>query len=66
MRLSGYGVELAVKSTEYKNVDDQKVEDSKTNAQVAAESLDHDEIDGFLFSRLRFVYRCCQSICTLK
>uniref|UniRef100_A0A3Q3MCR0 UDP-glucose ceramide glucosyltransferase-like 1 n=1 Tax=Mastacembelus armatus TaxID=205130 RepID=A0A3Q3MCR0_9TELE len=41
MLLSGYGVELAVKSTEYKAVDDTKVKDSKTVTQ--AEDDDNDE-----------------------
>ncbi|XP_026150996.1 UDP-glucose:glycoprotein glucosyltransferase 2 [Mastacembelus armatus] len=51
MLLSGYGVELAVKSTEYKAVDDTKVKDSKTVTQ--AEDDDNDEVQGFLFGSLK-------------
>ncbi|TRY97085.1 hypothetical protein DNTS_027277 [Danionella cerebrum] len=51
MLLSGYGVELAIKSTEYKAVDDTKVKDSKS---VASEDDDEaDEVQGFLFGKLK-------------
>lgn len=50
--LSGYGVELAVKSTEYKAVDDQKVEDKKKKTSTDKEDGE-DEVEGFLFKRLR-------------
>ncbi|XP_014851311.1 PREDICTED: UDP-glucose:glycoprotein glucosyltransferase 2 isoform X2 [Poecilia mexicana] len=49
--LSGYGVELAIKSTEYKAVDDAKVKDSK--AVINAEEDENDEVQGFLFGTLR-------------
>lgn len=49
MLLSGYGVELAIKSTEYKAVDDTKVKDSVTNA----EDDNIDEIQGFVFGTLK-------------
>ncbi|XP_061082580.1 UDP-glucose:glycoprotein glucosyltransferase 2 isoform X1 [Conger conger] len=51
MRLSGYGVELAIKSTEYKAVDDTKVKDSK--AAPNAEEDEDDEVHGFLFKKLK-------------
>ncbi|KAJ8350264.1 hypothetical protein SKAU_G00253940 [Synaphobranchus kaupii] len=51
MRLSGYGVELAIKSTEYKAVDDTQVKDSK--AADNAEDDDGDEVQGFLFGKLK-------------
>ncbi|XP_030613605.1 UDP-glucose:glycoprotein glucosyltransferase 2 isoform X3 [Archocentrus centrarchus] len=51
MLLSGYGVELAIKSTEYKAVDDTKVKDSKT--VVNAEDDDNDEVQGFFFGTLK-------------
>uniref|UniRef100_A0A8C7Y6S8 UDP-glucose ceramide glucosyltransferase-like 1 n=1 Tax=Oryzias sinensis TaxID=183150 RepID=A0A8C7Y6S8_9TELE len=49
MLLSGYGVELAVKSTEYKAVDDTKVKGHGTNAGED----DNDEVQGFLFRTLK-------------
>ena len=53
--MSGYGVELAVKSTEYKAVDDQKVEDKKKIEKIQKdEDVGEDEVEGFLFQRLRF------------
>ncbi|XP_074551732.1 UDP-glucose:glycoprotein glucosyltransferase 2 isoform X1 [Halichoeres trimaculatus] len=51
MLLSGYGVELAIKSTEYKAVDDTKVKDSKTSAN--AEEDVTDEVQGFIFGTLK-------------
>ncbi|XP_054602856.1 UDP-glucose:glycoprotein glucosyltransferase 2 isoform X4 [Nothobranchius furzeri] len=51
MLLSGYGVELAIKSTEYKAVDDTKVKDSKT--VISAEDDDNDEVQGFFFGSLK-------------
>uniref|UniRef100_H2MTP2 UDP-glucose ceramide glucosyltransferase-like 1 n=1 Tax=Oryzias latipes TaxID=8090 RepID=H2MTP2_ORYLA len=44
MLLSGYGVELAVKSTEYKAVDDTKVK---------GQLDDNDEVQGFIFRTLK-------------
>lgn len=50
MRLSGYGVELAIKSTEYKAQDDTKVqEEGRTQDQ---EEEKEEEVEGFLFSKL--------------
>ncbi|XP_063354024.1 UDP-glucose:glycoprotein glucosyltransferase 2 isoform X2 [Pelmatolapia mariae] len=51
MLLSGYGVELAIKSTEYKAVDDTEVKDSKTVINV--EDDDNDEVQGFFFGTLK-------------
>ncbi|XP_056244973.1 UDP-glucose:glycoprotein glucosyltransferase 2 isoform X1 [Seriola aureovittata] len=51
MLLSGYGVELAIKSTEYKAVDDTKVKDSKT--VINTEDEDNDEVQGFFFGTLK-------------
>ncbi|XP_029315257.1 UDP-glucose:glycoprotein glucosyltransferase 2 [Cottoperca gobio] len=47
MLLSGYGVELAIKSTEYKAVDDTKVKD------INAEDDNNDEVQGFVFGKLK-------------
>ncbi|XP_075963255.1 UDP-glucose:glycoprotein glucosyltransferase 1 isoform X3 [Anarhichas minor] len=49
MLLSGYGVELAIKSTEYKAVDDTKVKESGANA----EEDNNDEVQGFVFGKLK-------------
>uniref|UniRef100_A0A9J7ZFY9 UDP-glucose ceramide glucosyltransferase-like 1 n=1 Tax=Cyprinus carpio carpio TaxID=630221 RepID=A0A9J7ZFY9_CYPCA len=47
MLLSGYGVELAIKSTEYKAVDD-------TQVKVTTDNVDeNDEVQGFLFGKLK-------------
>ncbi|XP_068184854.1 UDP-glucose:glycoprotein glucosyltransferase 2 [Antennarius striatus] len=51
MLLSGYGVELAIKSTEYKAVDDTKVKDSRT--VINAENDNNDEVQGFIFGTLK-------------
>ncbi|PAA64148.1 hypothetical protein BOX15_Mlig003410g2, partial [Macrostomum lignano] len=53
-RLSGYGVELAIKSTEYKAMDDSKVEDSKEDSHRRHD--EEDEVQGFLFSKLRALH----------
>lgn len=55
MRLSGYGVELAVKKTEYKAMDDSKVKDDAEGKVQKQEEEDDDEVEGFLFGKLRFV-----------
>uniref|UniRef100_A0A674F4Y4 UDP-glucose ceramide glucosyltransferase-like 1 n=1 Tax=Salmo trutta TaxID=8032 RepID=A0A674F4Y4_SALTR len=46
MLLSGYGVELAIKSTEYKAVDD-------TQVKVNTDEDDIDEVQGFFFGKLK-------------
>uniref|UniRef100_A0A4W5PBX7 UDP-glucose ceramide glucosyltransferase-like 1 n=1 Tax=Hucho hucho TaxID=62062 RepID=A0A4W5PBX7_9TELE len=48
MLLSGYGVELAIKSTEYKAVDDTQVKGT-----VNTDEDDIDEVQGFLFGKLK-------------
>ncbi|XP_065924355.1 UDP-glucose:glycoprotein glucosyltransferase 1 isoform X1 [Magallana gigas] len=50
-RLSGYGVELAIKSTEYKAKDDTKIEGDGTN--VDEEDQLDDEVQGFDFAKLK-------------
>ena len=52
--LSGYGVELALKSTEYKVVDDQKVEDSTEDD--ANKSVDSTPIHRYDFAQLKQLY----------
>ncbi|XP_065840475.1 UDP-glucose:glycoprotein glucosyltransferase 1-like isoform X2 [Oscarella lobularis] len=54
-RLSGYGVELAIKSTEYKAIDDTEVKDDGSSAKVTSVEGD-DEIEGFLFNRLKSLH----------
>ncbi|XP_060625468.2 UDP-glucose:glycoprotein glucosyltransferase 2 isoform X2 [Anolis sagrei] len=50
MYLSGYGVELAIKSTEYKAVDDSQAE--ATRNETEDEGDDENEVQGFLFDTL--------------
>ncbi|XP_078695179.1 UDP-glucose:glycoprotein glucosyltransferase 1-like [Branchiostoma floridae x Branchiostoma belcheri] len=54
VRLSGYGVELAIKSTEYKAVDDSKVQGDAPGVEVEVEG--EDEVEGFIFKKLRQLY----------
>lgn len=51
VRLSGYGVELQMKSTEYKAQDDSHVAD-KQQEETSAEE-DDSELDGFNFKLLK-------------
>uniref|UniRef100_A0A452INX9 UDP-glucose glycoprotein glucosyltransferase 1 n=1 Tax=Gopherus agassizii TaxID=38772 RepID=A0A452INX9_9SAUR len=51
--LSGYGVELAIKSTEYKAKDDTQVKGMEVNATMIGENDPIDEVQGFLFGKLR-------------
>ncbi|XP_069069835.1 UDP-glucose:glycoprotein glucosyltransferase 1 isoform X1 [Pleurodeles waltl] len=51
--LSGYGVELAIKSTEYKAKDDTQVKGTEVNTTVIDENDPIDEVQGFLFGKLR-------------
>uniref|UniRef100_A0A4W6FY48 UDP-glucose ceramide glucosyltransferase-like 1 n=1 Tax=Lates calcarifer TaxID=8187 RepID=A0A4W6FY48_LATCA len=55
MLLSGYGVELAIKSTEYKAVDDTKVKGQFVTYQtfINTEDDDNDEVQGFFFGTLK-------------
>lgn len=52
MRLSGYGVELQMKSTEYTSQDDSLQLVNDTHSEMNPE--EDDEIDGFNFKQLRF------------
>nr|XP_014348824.1 PREDICTED: UDP-glucose:glycoprotein glucosyltransferase 2 [Latimeria chalumnae] len=52
--LSGYGVELAIKSTEYKAVDDTLVEGANTT--LLEEDDGAEEVQGFLFGKLKQLY----------
>ena len=51
VRLSGYGVELAIKSTEYKAQDDTKVQQESSGDAAAQDQPD--DVEGFLFNKLR-------------
>ena len=53
MTLSGYGVELAIKSQEYKAKDDTKIEGDATSAED--DDFDDDDVSGFMFATLKFV-----------
>ncbi|XP_039296318.1 UDP-glucose:glycoprotein glucosyltransferase [Nilaparvata lugens] len=55
VRLSGYGVELHMKSTEYKAEDDTKVSDKEKGGEGQPED-DEEEIEGFNFSKLKQMY----------
>lgn len=50
MRLSGYGVELQMKSTEYKAQDDSKVQNKD---EVDLDIEEDEEVEGFNFQRLK-------------
>ncbi|XP_038051139.1 UDP-glucose:glycoprotein glucosyltransferase 1-like isoform X2 [Patiria miniata] len=52
IRLSGYGVELAIKSTEYKAVDDTEVKEGDSQSQDEEDNAP-DEVQGFVFSKLK-------------
>ncbi|CAM9260363.1 unnamed protein product [Lampetra planeri] len=56
VRLSGYGVELAIKSTEYKAKDDAQVNDAGVNASVVDVEDEVDEVQGFLFGKLKHLH----------
>nr|XP_034354958.1 UDP-glucose:glycoprotein glucosyltransferase 2 isoform X2 [Arvicanthis niloticus] len=54
MYLSGYGVELAIKDTEYTALDDAQL---KTTTDTAIENeTEADEVQGFLFGKLKEIY----------
>uniref|UniRef100_A0A8D2AJA1 UDP-glucose glycoprotein glucosyltransferase 2 n=1 Tax=Sciurus vulgaris TaxID=55149 RepID=A0A8D2AJA1_SCIVU len=50
MYLSGYGVELAIKSTEYKALDDTQI---KTMTNTIEDETEANEVQGFLFGKLK-------------
>ena len=55
-------MELAVKSTEYKAVDDSKIKDDSSEHVQKSEEETEDEMEGFLFGKLRY----CMNWLTLK
>ncbi|CAH1102652.1 unnamed protein product [Psylliodes chrysocephalus] len=60
LRLSGYGVELQMKSTEYKSQDDTELHEDKNSAEASQEDED-DELEGFDFARLKQIFPDLQS-----
>ncbi|KAJ0181268.1 hypothetical protein K1T71_003353 [Dendrolimus kikuchii] len=61
LRLSGYGVELQLKSTEYKSQDDSRPKDSEgeetsTMSEEEDENDPQNQIDGFNFGRLKNLF----------
>ncbi|XP_033883583.3 UDP-glucose:glycoprotein glucosyltransferase 1-like isoform X1 [Acipenser ruthenus] len=54
--LSGYGVELAIKNQEYKAKDDTQVQGAEVNATLYGENDPVDEVQGFLFGKLKTLY----------
>ncbi|MPC29875.1 UDP-glucose:glycoprotein glucosyltransferase [Portunus trituberculatus] len=54
VRLSGYGVELAIKSTEYKAQDDTKVQEE--DREVVEDEEGEVEVEGFLFNKLESLH----------
>jgi len=52
LTLGGYGVELAIKSLEYKSMDDRK-EEGEANSQEVTIDESEDDIQGFLFGTLQ-------------
>ncbi|KAJ8920947.1 hypothetical protein NQ315_015740 [Exocentrus adspersus] len=55
LRLSGYGVELQMKSTEYKSQDDTQLHDDPIAEDTSQEDEDT-EIEGFDFSKLKVIF----------
>ncbi|KAF7287176.1 hypothetical protein GWI33_002543 [Rhynchophorus ferrugineus] len=55
LRLSGYGVELQMKSTEYKSQDDSEVKDNQASEETSQEEEDI-EIEGFDFAKLKKLF----------
>ncbi|KAM4790396.1 UDP-glucose:glycoprotein glucosyltransferase 2 isoform 4-T4 [Cyanocitta cristata] len=54
MHLSGYGVELAIKSTEYKAVDDTQIKGAnETKEEEDEEEEEESDVQGFLFGKLK-------------
>lgn len=56
LRLSGYGVELQMKSTEYKATDDTDIKDNNDNKNSQDNNDGVEEIDGFNFNKLKKLY----------
>ncbi|CAF4066638.1 unnamed protein product, partial [Rotaria magnacalcarata] len=55
VRLAGYGVELQIKSTEYKATDDSKIRDDQLNetASQLGDEKQEEQTHGFVFSKLK-------------
>ncbi|XP_040394484.1 UDP-glucose:glycoprotein glucosyltransferase 2 [Cygnus olor] len=53
MYLSGYGVELAIKSTEYKAVDDTQVKGTNDTQKEEDDDDEESDVQGFLFGKLK-------------
>ena len=51
VRLSGYGVELQIKSTEYKAQDDREVKGE--GGEGSEGEVEEEEVEGFVFSTLK-------------
>ncbi|XP_027530452.1 UDP-glucose:glycoprotein glucosyltransferase 2 isoform X4 [Neopelma chrysocephalum] len=57
MYLSGYSVELAIKSTEYRAVDDTQVKGAnETKEEEDEEEEEESDVQGFLFGKLKQIY----------
>ncbi|XP_017781204.1 PREDICTED: UDP-glucose:glycoprotein glucosyltransferase [Nicrophorus vespilloides] len=56
LRLSGYGVELQMKSTEYKVQDDSNVQDKDKSAEDVSQEEDDVELEGFNFGKLKTLF----------
>ncbi|UYV70608.1 UGGT1 [Cordylochernes scorpioides] len=54
--LSGYGVEMAIKSTEYKAQDDTVLREDAAYDQATVKQSDSDELEGFIFSQLKALH----------
>lgn len=50
--MSGYGVELQMKSTEYKSQDDTQVREDQ-NSEENSQEEDETEVEGFEFTKLK-------------
>ncbi|CAF3651747.1 unnamed protein product [Adineta steineri] len=60
VRLAGYGVELQIKSTEYKATDDSKIRDDQMNA-TSGDDKQEEQVHGFIFSKLKDLHPDKQS-----
>ena len=56
IRLSGYGVELVIKNTEYKAKDDTEIKAKSDSLTDGFQGEDLDEVQGFLFGKLKNIY----------
>lgn len=53
LRLSGYGVELQMKSTEYKSQDDTQVHEDQNSEENSRQDEEESEVEGFEFTKLK-------------